>query len=1026
MALIYEIINNTISVDRPIQFRIKEEDGSDMRFTTEGSVFINYMNTLPENVDGNNLNSYVLKMGDIRGSLGFYNGFSNWEGLAQDIPTDGVYDGVYPYLSSEISGAGDFNPHMTDMGDYVSFRNTTQMDFMKYYLPYAFSIGVDYLVLPEWETENFSAIVTIPSLIQVAPEYVTSQGVLAGVGIYDNGNPYINCNGIGLTVDYDDYESQEDIANLDPFATIANYNNSDLIDAPEHGSVNFEAVYGAMSNEWFSQNQTQLSRVDGQNIQLGQQNIPIDVESLIGTQILFNSRFNLSFNTAGGLVQEFSIRPSTEGGYDAFGTWDRYSFSKCTFFVGESSNFGLNIINVNVPQSIPENTTANCSVTIQSQDFSGSAILVMADENGVNDIDLFQEVWGADNVYNEDIIANYGTIEVDSGNPYIVFNIAKQEIIEIPFTYTSNNVSDNQADMFGLFIHTYDLMLSDYENPEDAQSQYQQYSPKYNFVDNLIINIQDEVLVDDESQPSNNIIEKPSDIMYHIAATELGYDKEVDSDSIRESRIEHSDWNMAFSINSKINSKKLFQELSLSSKSYPTFSNDRLKFINLKNQHIGSQQGELISEIKSLDVIDFNINRTRIEDLKTQVEVKYKYDYGKRKFEETTGEIRVNEHYLQNKYFTTGSYQQKIDGTIATDINYYGLKTENNEIDHINTFLIYESKYIRDYNTALNLAQHLLAWRCNQHNLLEVTLPLSYYYLELGDLVEFDEMILNKKLYGEPYVLETPEDMPIRGGQLILPHFMIHKIRKGINSIKVDLIQLHHLGFQDLHYNNYVYENAGYFYGLLGDVNNDGTIDVLDVVLIVNHIIHQPLQDSQWELTGGQHYRADINQDGAVTVLDLISVIDYIVNEGDRVENETFNNIKSNPVATKSKLLYEENKVELETNGEIAVIEISYSGKFSGVKKLGKGWTIKTGENKILIYSLGKSEIQKSLFTYTGNIKINYARCYGWDRSLHYAPSRNIKNDGWTSRNTTWETETRKPEEIKANTVNRIIRKSRI
>ena len=129
-----------------------------------------------------------------------------------------------------------------------------------------------------------------------------------------------------------------------------------------------------------------------------------------------------------------------------------------------------------------------------------------------------------------------------------------------------------------------------------------------------------------------------------------------------------------------------------------------------------------------------------------QVEVKYKYDYGKRKFEETTGEIRVNEHYLQNKYFTTGSYQQKIDGTIATDINYYGLKTENNEIDHINTFLIYESKYIRDYNTALNLAQHLLAWRCNQHNLLEVTLPLSYYYLELGDLVEFDEMILNKKL----------------------------------------------------------------------------------------------------------------------------------------------------------------------------------------------------------------------------------------------------------------------------------------
>ena len=51
------------------------------------------------------------------------------------------------------------------------------------------------------------------------------------------------------------------------------------------------------------------------------------------------------------------------------------------------------------------------------------------------------------------------------------------------------------------------------------------------------------------------------------------------------------------------------------------------------------------------------------------------------------------------------------------------------------------------------------------------------------------------------------------------------------------MIQLHHLGFQDLHYNNYVYENAGYFYGLLGDVNNDGTIDVLDVILLVGDIL---------------------------------------------------------------------------------------------------------------------------------------------------------------------------------------------
>ena len=230
---------------------------------------------------------------------------------------------------------------------------------------------------------------------------------------------------------------------------------------------------------------------------------------------------------------------------------------------------------------------------------------------------------------------------------------------------------------------------------------------------------------------------------------------------------------------------------------------------------------------------------------------------------------------MQNRYFTTGSYKQHIDETIPNDINYYGLKNVDNFIDHIDTFLVHESKYIREYETALKLAQHLLAWKCNQHNTVELVLPLKYYNLEIGDLVDFDRMLLDKKLYGEPYVLEDPEDMPIRCGQLILPLFMVYKVRKGISNIKIDLVQIHHLGFQDLHYNDYVYSNAGYFFGILGDINNDGVIDVLDIVLLVNHITHEG-DGSVWELTGSQLQRADFNQDGFADVLDVIQMVQEI------------------------------------------------------------------------------------------------------------------------------------------------------
>ena len=55
---------------------------------------------------------------------------------------------------------------------------------------------------------------------------------------------------------------------------------------------------------------------------------------------------------------------------------------------------------------------------------------------------------------------------------------------------------------------------------------------------------------------------------------------------------------------------------------------------------------------------------------------------------------------------------------------------------------------------------------------------------------------------------------------------------------------------------------------MLGDINNDSTIDVLDAVLLVNIVLGISTSNSN----------ADINQDGSYNVLDVVQLINFIIN----------------------------------------------------------------------------------------------------------------------------------------------------
>ena len=58
---------------------------------------------------------------------------------------------------------------------------------------------------------------------------------------------------------------------------------------------------------------------------------------------------------------------------------------------------------------------------------------------------------------------------------------------------------------------------------------------------------------------------------------------------------------------------------------------------------------------------------------------------------------------------------------------------------------------------------------------------------------------------------------------------------------------------------------------LLGDANQDGEVNVIDVVIIVNHILVLELLPSMGV------YISDVDGDGSITILDVIQVIQYIL-----------------------------------------------------------------------------------------------------------------------------------------------------
>ena len=215
----------------------------------------------------------------------------------------------------------------------------------------------------------------------------------------------------------------------------------------------------------------------------------------------------------------------------------------------------------------------------------------------------------------------------------------------------------------------------------------------------------------------------------------------------------------AFTLDKKINSKKLLEEISASSGLFPYFKNGDFNVKSIKSFYNGENK-----TIMGDDILSYKYDRTKIEKVYTRVNVKYHYDYGLKDFTKETGYIEsiIGINYGEGGY----------------DTSYFG--------DDFDQELIFESKYIRDKTTALNLAEYLYGLYANQHNLITVKLPLNYLVFELGDIVKFDSLIQGRKIFGENYTKSI-----IRNGQVLYPYFFITQIRKNLDNVEIKLYQLH-------------------------------------------------------------------------------------------------------------------------------------------------------------------------------------------------------------------------------------------
>ncbi|MBT3252154.1 MAG: T9SS type A sorting domain-containing protein [Candidatus Marinimicrobia bacterium] len=144
-------------------------------------------------------------------------------------------------------------------------------------------------------------------------------------------------------------------------------------------------------------------------------------------------------------------------------------------------------------------------------------------------------------------------------------------------------------------------------------------------------------------------------------------------------------------------------------------------------------------------------------------------------------------------------------------------------------------------------------------------------------------------------------------------------------------------------------------YPYTSDVNQDASIDVLDIVEVVNFIFGTvPNAFQLWA--------ADSNEDELVNVIDVVYIVQVIL--GIIVPRD-------DPLSS-SEIYFENNQFMVKNPGSIAGIEVDYSGQLTITNNyLPENWEVHQTNNKLLIFNFGDETLSSDhLFDFDGNFEI--------------------------------------------------------
>ena len=260
-----------------------------------------------------------------------------------------------------------------------------------------------------------------------------------------------------------------------------------------------------------------------------------------------------------------------------------------------------------------------------------------------------------------------------------------------------------------------------------------------------------------------DFIQNPIDIIYDLVRSEIGHDN-IDEAEYAEAKLAHADWKFGFTINKKISSKKLIEDIAKSTKCFPKFKNNgSFGFNTVKDSYtVEGDNSDYAgaTPIKESEVISYSFKKTKPEQIYKKVTVSY------------------NKDYAQDSYLKTTDPEVYDLGADS----YYGIE------DSADAHLEFESDYIRDEETANLLASFLSEQYKNDHLIFNLKLPLQYIDLEIGDLVKFENLFQGVAAYGIDYTDTTEVN-----GQSRYPLFMVTSTTKNLDSVSIECMQLHHL-----------------------------------------------------------------------------------------------------------------------------------------------------------------------------------------------------------------------------------------